>query len=58
MVGTTASPYERDFVRWTEEQAVAPRDTAQRSTNLPLDWENLAEEIDRALDQAGMLASS
>lgn len=38
--------YEKDFVRWTEEQAAALRAAAGLGTNLPLDWENLAEEID------------
>src|SRR5262249_32995399 len=38
------SLYDEDFVRWTEEQAAALR-RAKRS-NLPLDWENLAEEIE------------
>jgi Domain of unknown function DUF29 len=38
--------YEEDFVRWTEQQAAALRDAASLGTNLPLDWENLAEEID------------
>src|SRR5262245_17378437 len=44
--------YDEDFVRWTEEQAAALRQ-AQSSpsagvgnSNLPLDWENLAEEIE------------
>ena len=44
--------YDEDFVRWTEEQAAAlrrakslPASGAGRS-NLPLDWENLAEEIE------------
>ena len=46
MSGTAARLYEEDFVRWTEEQAAALRDAARLSTNLPLDWENLAEEID------------
>ena len=41
-----AQLYEKDFVRWTEQQATALRDAASLSTNLPLDWENLAEEID------------
>jgi hypothetical protein len=36
--------YELDFVRWTEEQAAALR--RAKSSNLPLDWENLAEEIE------------
>jgi Domain of unknown function DUF29 len=36
--------YDEDFVRWTEEQAVALR--RAKGSNLPLDWENLAEEIE------------
>ena len=36
--------YNRDFVLWTEEQAAALRHA--KSSNLPLDWENLAEEIE------------
>src|ERR1700739_4341982 len=36
--------YDRDFLLWTKEQATALR-RATRS-NLPLDWENLAEEIE------------
>ena len=36
--------YDRDFVLWTEEQAAALRRT--KESNLPLDWENLAEEIE------------
>lgn len=38
--------YERDFVRWSEEQAHALKAAAASGTNLPLDWEHLAEEID------------
>jgi len=38
--------YEEDFVRWTEEQSSALREAARFGTNLPLDWENLAEEIE------------
>jgi hypothetical protein len=41
-----ASLYEQDFVRWSEDQAAALREAARSGTNLPLDWENLAEEID------------
>jgi Domain of unknown function DUF29 len=41
-----AQLYEEDFVRWTEQQAAALRNAAGLSTNLSLDWENLAEEID------------
>jgi Domain of unknown function DUF29 len=36
--------YDRDFVLWTEEQAAALR--RAKASNLPLDWENLAEEIE------------
>ena len=36
--------YDRDFVLWTEEQAAALR--RAKVSNLPLDWENLAEEIE------------
>jgi hypothetical protein len=36
--------YDEDFLRWTEEQAAALRRT--KGSNLPLDWENLAEEIE------------
>lgn len=36
--------YDQDFVLWTEEQAAALRQA--KGANLPLDWENLAEEIE------------
>jgi hypothetical protein len=36
--------YDRDFLLWTKEQAAALR--RAKGSNLPLDWENLAEEID------------
>lgn len=36
--------YDRDFLLWTEEQAEALR--RAKGANLPLDWENLAEEIE------------
>jgi len=36
--------YDRDFLRWTEEQAAALR--GAKDSNLALDWENLAEEIE------------
>jgi hypothetical protein len=44
--------YDRDFVLWTEQQAAALRDAQSLplartgGTNLALDWENLAEEIE------------
>ncbi len=46
MSGSAAQLYDEDFVRWTEEQSSALRDAAGVGTNLPLDWENLAEEIE------------
>jgi|SRR6516164_10372766 hypothetical protein len=39
-----AALYDQDFLLWTEEQAAALR--RARDSNLPLDWENLAEEIE------------
>ncbi|MGH7038107.1 MAG: DUF29 domain-containing protein [Stellaceae bacterium] len=38
--------YDEDFVLWAEQQAAALRAAAQGASNLELDWENLAEEID------------
>lgn len=38
--------YDEDFVLWTEQQAQALRAAARDATNQPLDWENLAEEIE------------
>ncbi len=46
MSGNAAQLYDEDFVRWTEQQATALRQAAGLGVNLPLDWENLAEEID------------
>jgi uncharacterized protein DUF29 len=46
MSGGAAQLYEEDFVRWTEQQSRALRELARSSTNLPLDWENIAEEIE------------
>jgi len=36
--------YDYDFFLWTQEQAAALR--RAKDSNLPLDWENLAEEIE------------
>jgi hypothetical protein len=46
---TMADPrtlYDEDFVAWTEEQAEGLRAAARAGSNLQLDWENLAEEIE------------
>ncbi len=40
------SLYDRDFVAWAEQQAEALRAAARTGTNLALDWENFAEEIE------------
>ncbi len=46
MPGSAAGLYEEDFARWSEEQSAALREAAKLGTNLPLDWENLAEEVE------------
>jgi hypothetical protein len=38
--------YQKDFALWAAAQADALREAAQAGINLPLDWENLAEEIE------------
>jgi len=38
--------YEQDFFRWSEQQAEALRTAASMRVNAPLDWENIAEEIE------------
>src|SRR5688572_3622093 len=42
----TAELYDEDFLLWTQEQAKLLREAAARRVNFPLDWENLAEEIE------------
>lgn len=50
MSGNAARFYEEDFVRWTEQQSRALRKAAGLGTNLRLDWENLAEEVESLAD--------
>lgn len=38
--------YDGDLVLWAEDQARALRSAARSRTNLPIDWENVAEEIE------------
>jgi len=38
--------YDYDFFAWTKQQAEALRTAARAGSNLPLDWKNLAEEIE------------
>jgi Domain of unknown function DUF29 len=45
MLGTKTL-YDEDFVLWSKRQAEALRAAARGATNQPIDWENVAEEID------------
>lgn len=45
MTGGT-SLYEQDFVAWSKQQAEALREAARAGANLPIDWGNLAEEVE------------
>ena len=38
--------HDEDFLAWSKEQAEALRAAATAGSNLALDWENLAEEIE------------
>jgi hypothetical protein len=42
----TTTLYDEDFVVWSKEQAEALRAIARGATNQPIDWENVAEEIE------------
>jgi len=42
----TNTLYDTDFFAWTKQQAKALRAAARSRTNQPLDWGNLAEEIE------------
>jgi hypothetical protein len=42
----TDRSYDGDLALWAEDQARALRSAAQARTNLPVDWENVAEEIE------------
>jgi len=41
-----AELYDKDFLLWTQEQSRLLRQAAERRVNFPLDWENLAQEIE------------
>jgi len=50
--------YERDFAAWSKLQAEALRAAGRGGSNQPLDWENLAEEIeDLGISQRSALRS-
>lgn len=42
----TDRSYDGDLVLWAEDQARALRDAARARINLPIDWHNVAEEIE------------
>ncbi|WP_029010369.1 DUF29 domain-containing protein [Azospirillum halopraeferens] len=44
-MGHTAR-YDEDFYAWTVDQAARLREAASSGANLPVDWENLAEEVE------------
>jgi len=46
MPNAAAELYDHDFLLWTREQSKLLREAAERRVNFPLDWENLAEEIE------------
>ena len=46
VVEAASSLYERDFLGWTEQQARTLRELGLAGTNLPIDWENVAEELE------------
>ncbi len=51
--------YDTDFLAWTQEQARLLRDAAQDRPNTPIDWENVAEEIESmGRSEANALASA
>ena len=50
--------YDSDLVLWAEDQVRALRDASRARVNLPIDWENVAEEIEAlGKSQARELAS-
>jgi len=54
----TDREYDTDLALWADSQARALRDAGQAGTNLPIDWENVAEEIEAlGKSQARELAS-
>jgi hypothetical protein len=44
--GLMGGLYDQDLVLWTEEQARELRVAANAGWNVPIDWENVAEEIE------------
>jgi hypothetical protein len=56
--GMTDREYDTDLALWADNQAHALRDASHAGTNLPIDWENVAEAIEAlGKSQARELAS-
>src|SRR4029077_9662372 len=45
-MANTKTLYDEDIVAWSKQQADALRAAARSGSNLQLDWENLAEEVE------------
>ncbi|HKS87940.1 MAG TPA: DUF29 domain-containing protein [Stellaceae bacterium] len=45
-MGEISTLYDEDFVLWSKQQAEALRAAGSGTTNRPIDWENVAEEIE------------
>ena len=46
MLPSMGDLYDQDLVLWSEEQGRALREAAGAGWNAPIDWENVAEEIE------------
>jgi hypothetical protein len=46
MIQAMGHLYDQDLVLWSEEQARALREAGRAGWNAPIDWENVAEEIE------------
>ena len=57
-MSATKPLYDTDFLAWSREQAEALRAAARGGTNQPIDWENVAEEIESlGISQRSALSS-
>ena len=50
--------YQQDIYLWSREQSAALRDAAGAKLNLPIDWENVAEEIESVGNSERLALSS
>jgi len=54
----TDRSYDGDLALWAEDQARALRDAARARINLPIDWHNVAEEIEALGTSQGLELAS